>query len=183
MDCFSLTRLAMTVGSTLPSLGRNIPNTRRMRGDVVKAVFKMYALGRSGLLLKRRPWPPFSRGPYRPRAKSAAAVRAHIVKLARDAIRTEGALVAADARLRRVGRKVLVAKFAVRPELQRHDCVPRKGQGSSQIRRAVRMTNIPRFRTDVSSIWSRLSLLTYPPLADEACDIGGYGLADCRRRA
>src|SRR5271169_1868736 len=81
----------------------------------------MHPLRRSRLLLDRHPRPPFLRGPDRPRGKSAAAVRAHIAKLALDAVRTESALVTADARLRRIGRKVLVAIFAVWPELERHD--------------------------------------------------------------
>src|SRR5579863_1092750 len=83
----------------------------------------MHAFGRSWLLFQRYSRPPLPRGPDRPRCKSAAAVRAHIVKLALDAVRAERALVSADARLRRVSRKVLVAILAVRPELQRHDHV------------------------------------------------------------
>jgi len=65
-------------------------------------------------------WPPFLRGADRPRDKSAAAVRAHIIELFDRAVRTERAFVAADASIRRMRRQILVAIFAVRPELQRH---------------------------------------------------------------
>ena len=60
------------------------------------------------------------RGPDRPRRKTAAAVRADIVQFVLDAIRAERAFIGADPRFRRVRRQVLVAIFAVRPELQRH---------------------------------------------------------------
>jgi hypothetical protein len=44
-------------------------------------------------------------------------------------------------------RKILVAIFAVRPELQRHGCLVMSEQGgSSQITRRTRMPKIPRFR-------------------------------------
>ena len=58
--------------------------------------------------------------PDRPRHEAAAAVRADIVQLGLDAIGAEGALVAADARLGRCRRQVLVAIFAVGPKLERH---------------------------------------------------------------
>src|SRR5579863_8176277 len=81
----------------------------------------MHALGRSRLLRQRHPRPPFARGPDRPRGKAAAAVRTDVTKLALDTVRAERTLVSADARLRRISRKVLVAILAVRPKLQRHD--------------------------------------------------------------
>ncbi len=56
-------------------------------------------------------------GPDGPGDKSAAAVRADIKKNLLHAIGAEGALVAADAGIRCTGGQVLIAIFAVRPEL------------------------------------------------------------------
>lgn len=116
----SLMLLAMTVGSALALLRCNVSNPRRVRRNIVETVFEVNALRRSRVLCERHPWPPFPCWPDRPRDKSAAAVRAHIAELVLDAVRTERAFIATDARLRRIGRKVLVAIFAVGPELQRH---------------------------------------------------------------
>src|SRR5450759_2234503 len=64
-----------------------------------------------------------------------------------DAVRTEGAFEGTDARFRRMRRKILVAIFAVRPELQRHGhFVLSKRGGSSQITGTIRMANTPRFQ-------------------------------------
>src|ERR1041385_125780 len=91
-----------------------------MRGDVVETVFQMHARVRRRMLLYGNAGLPFLRGPDRPRRKAAAGVRAYIVQFVVDAVCTEGAFIAADARLRRMRRKILVAEFAVRPKLQRH---------------------------------------------------------------
>src|ERR1700738_353017 len=130
------------------SLRRNVPQLRRMLSDIVKAVGQMHALGRWRVFFDRHAGPPLRRRPDRPRHETAAAIRAHIVELVLDAVRAERALVAADARFRRMRRKVLVAIFAVRPELQRHGRFVMSGQcGSSQIKCSMRMTNLPQFRT------------------------------------
>ena len=119
LDCFVASAPRMT-GSSSTILRRNIPDARRMRRDVFKAVGQMHALVRRWTLIDPQSRPPFLRGPDRPRHKTAAAVRAHIVQFVLDAVRAERALIAADARFRRMRRKILVAVFAVRPELQRH---------------------------------------------------------------
>src|SRR5882672_12260951 len=103
-----------------PRRRRNIPQLRRMRGEIVKAVGQMHPLVRGGTLLNRQSRAPFRCGPDRPRDKTAAAVRAYIVQLVLDAVRTECAFVRADARFHSMRWKILVAIFAVRPELQRH---------------------------------------------------------------
>jgi hypothetical protein len=142
-----------------------------MRRDVFKAVGQMHAFVRRRALPDRQSGTPFLRGPDRPRRKTAAAVRAYIVQLALDAVRTEGAFVAADARLRRMRRKILVAIFAVRSKLQRHGWSLMFRVASLQIERLNRMTNIPRFRTFKVVIpgcasWRRPGIHTHD---------GGYG--------
>src|SRR5215217_3689138 len=67
-----------------------------------------------------------SRTPFLGRAngtwsKTPAAVRALIMEFVLGAIGTERALIAADPRMRGIGRKIPVAVFAVWPKLQRHD--------------------------------------------------------------
>src|SRR5882757_702522 len=106
--------------SASPLFRRNIPNPGRMRGEIVQAIGQMHALVRRWTLCDRQPGTPFLCRPDRPRDETAAAVRAYIVQLVLDAVRTERALVSADARFHRMRRKILVAIFAVRPELQRH---------------------------------------------------------------
>jgi hypothetical protein len=103
-----------------PLLWRNVPDPRHMHGDVIKRVFQMYPLVRRRLRGNANARPPLLCGADWPRRKAAAAVRADIVDLARNAIGAEGAFVRADACLRRIRRKVPVAIFAVRPKLQRH---------------------------------------------------------------
>src|SRR4051812_38852251 len=103
-----------------PLLRRNIPQPGRMRGDILKTVFQMHALVRWQLLLHAHTRPPLGSGPDRPRHKTAAAVRADVVKLVLDAIRAERAFIRTYPRFRRVRRQILVAIFAVWPKLQRH---------------------------------------------------------------
>src|SRR5712664_2132375 len=103
-----------------PLLRRNIANTSRMRGEIVQAVGQMHPLVRRRALLNRQSRTPFLGRPDRPRDKTAAAVRAYIAQLVLDAVRTERAFVRADARFHSMRRKILVAIFAVWPELQRH---------------------------------------------------------------
>jgi len=106
--------------SASPLLRRNIPNPGRMRGEIVQAVGQMHALVRRWTLLDRQSGAPFLCRPDRSRDKTAAAVRAYIVQLVLDAVRTERAFVRADARFHSMRRKILVAIFAVRSELQGH---------------------------------------------------------------
>src|SRR3982074_1070837 len=101
-------------------LRRDIPKLRRVLANIVETVGQMYPLVRWRALLDRQTPPPFLRpaGP-RPRDKTAAAVRAHIVQPVLDAVRAERAFVTADSRFRCMRRKILVTIFAVWPELQR----------------------------------------------------------------
>jgi hypothetical protein len=91
-----------------------------MLNYVVEAVGEMYPFVRWRPLPGRQSRPPLPRRTDRPRDKTAAAVRAHIVELALDAVRTERAFVRADARFQRSWRQILVAILAVRSKLQRH---------------------------------------------------------------
>ena len=91
-----------------------------MLGDIVKTELEMDAFARWRMCLGAYAGTPGCGRPDRPRSEAAAAVRAHIVELVLHTIRTEGALIAADARFRRTWREILVAIFAVRPKLQRH---------------------------------------------------------------
>ena len=68
------------------------------------------------------PRPPLIDGANRPRHKPAAAIRADIVQHLFDTLGAERALVSTDAGIRRAGRQVLIAAFAVGPQFQ-HDCV------------------------------------------------------------
>src|SRR5581483_6742350 len=108
----------------LPFLRRHIPQPRTMRGDVVHRVFQMHALVRWRVLGDAHARPPFLRGPDRALLETAAAIRADVVQLVLGAIRTERALIGTDPRIERTPRQVLVAIFAVRPKLQRHDLFP-----------------------------------------------------------
>src|SRR6266849_6150770 len=122
LEFFVATLLAMTV-VTSALLGRDIPKLRRMLNYIVETVGQMYPLVRWRALLDRQSRPPFLRRADRPRDKTTAAVRAHIVQLVLDAVRAERAFVRADARFHRSWRKILVAILAVRPELQRHGLI------------------------------------------------------------
>src|SRR5580692_6384145 len=106
----------------------------------------MHPLGRWRMFSDRHAGTPLLRGPDRPWGKTAAAVRADIVQSGLDAVRAERAFERTDARFRRVRRQVLVAIFAVRPELQRHARPMLRWVRSSQIMRPIRMPNLPRFR-------------------------------------
>src|SRR6266478_9230697 len=63
-------------------------------------------------------WAPLGLWPDRARHKAAAAIRADVEQHALDAIGAERALVAADPRIGRVRRQILVAIFAIRPEFE-----------------------------------------------------------------
>ena len=104
----------------ITALPAHIPDPRRMRGDVVGLYLRCTRLSDGGCFATDTPGPPFPRRADRPRRKTAAAVRADIVQPGLDAVRAERAFVGADPRFRRIRRQVLVAIFAVRPELQRH---------------------------------------------------------------
>src|ERR1700692_3046332 len=107
----------------------------------------MHPLGRRRVFSDRHAGTPLLRGPERPWGKTAAAVRADIVQPGLDAVRAERAFVRTDARFRRVRRQVLVAIFAVRPELQRHgQLILLRGAEWSKIAWPIRMTNLPRFQ-------------------------------------
>src|SRR4051794_27528291 len=81
----------------------------------------MHALIRWHLLHGAHARAPFAHRPDRARRKAATAVRADVEQLGLDAVGAKRAFVGADACLGRRRRQVLVAIFAVRPELQCHD--------------------------------------------------------------
>ena len=89
----------MTAVVVLAIPRRNIPDTGRMRGEIVETIRQVHALGRWRVFSDRHAGPPFLGGPDRPRHETAAAVRAHIVELVLDAVRAERAFIRADARL------------------------------------------------------------------------------------
>src|SRR5580692_638128 len=91
-----------------------------MRSDIVMIKRQADPLRRRQLLCGRHAGPPLRRRPDWARGEAAAAVRAYVVELVLGAVGAERALITANARFRRVRRKVLVAIFAVRPQLQRH---------------------------------------------------------------
>ena len=90
----------MTGEVKLPLLRRNIPNPLQMRRDIFKAVFEMHTLVGWRMLGNTYACPPFLRGADRPRDKSAAAVRAHIIEFFDRAGCAESTFVAANARFR-----------------------------------------------------------------------------------
>src|SRR5579871_2172496 len=118
-----------------------------MGRDVIERIFQVHPLVGGRMLCDAYARPPFLGRAYWPGYESAAAIRADIVEFLLGAIGAEGALVAANARLRRMRRQVLVAIFAVRPKLQRHRIVSAGREAASQIGRDFRTANIPRFRT------------------------------------
>jgi hypothetical protein len=91
-----------------------------MFGDIVKTEFEMDAFARWWVRLGAHAGTPRCGRPDRSRSETAAAVGAHIMELVLDAVRTERALIAADARFHRICGEILVAIFAVRSKLQRH---------------------------------------------------------------
>jgi len=133
----------------LPLLGRDLFDRLRMRRDLGERIFEMHALLGRRMLCDRDARPPFSFGTNRPWRKSAPAIRTYVRKLGLGTVHAEGALIAANARLRRMRRQILIAILAVRPKLQRHDLYLHKVVGSSQIEPTFRMTNFPRFRTNL----------------------------------
>src|ERR1700709_353757 len=107
MDCF-VASAPRNDDESSALLRRNIPQLRRMRGNILDAVFEMYPLVRRRMLCDAHAGTPFRRRPDRTRHKPAAAVRADIAELALDAIRTERALIGADPRFRCIRRQILV---------------------------------------------------------------------------
>src|SRR5260370_18074132 len=105
----------------------------RVLANIVEAVGEMHPLIRWRALLDRQSRPPFLRRTDRPRDKTAAAVRAHIVQPVLDAVRTERAFVTADPRFHPSWRKILLAILPLRPEVQPHARLSMSGRsGSSQ---------------------------------------------------
>src|SRR5260370_6629148 len=79
-----------------------------MRSDIVKTKSEVYAVVRWRMFADRYARPPFPRRPDRSDDKTAAAVRADILKLVLDAVRTERAFIAADACFHGVMRAIFV---------------------------------------------------------------------------
>jgi hypothetical protein len=96
----SMLRIARNDGYCIvsPLVRRDIPNSLRMRRDILKAVFEMHALVGRRMPGDRYARPPFLGGADWPRGKPAAAVRADIIEFFGRAGSTEGAFVAANER-------------------------------------------------------------------------------------
>ncbi len=87
-------------------------------GDVGVVVFEVAALGDGRLVREADAGAARGLRPDRPLLEPAAAIRADIVEVYRDAIRAERALIGADPRIWGVGRQILVAPFAIGSELE-----------------------------------------------------------------
>src|SRR5260370_20517597 len=72
----SLALLATTV-ITSPIPGRNIPDTGRIRGEIVETIRQVHALGRCRVVSDRHAGPPFLRRPGQPPSENVAPVLAH----------------------------------------------------------------------------------------------------------
>ena len=108
-----------------PLLGRHVAKPQRQRGNALEVMAQRHPLRRPGPLGQRQPRPPLGPGPDRPGREPAAAVRADVEQPALHAVRAKGALIAADARIQRIRRQILVAELAVGPQLERHRSHPR----------------------------------------------------------
>src|SRR5258707_11348967 len=117
---------------------------------------------------RRHAGPPFLRRSDRPRRKAAAAVRADIVQLGLDAVGAERAFESADAGVRRVRRQVLVAIFAVRPELQRHGYLASLESES----KSVSSCWVPHTPPHLSPLWERSDRI------GDAIRVRGYSPSD-----
>src|SRR4029077_11496491 len=98
----------------------NLSYPRYERGHILDRPFQVHPPRRRHLLLATHARPPLPRRADRAGCEPAAAIRANIMQMRLDAIGAERALVAANPRVPRVGRQVLVAIFAIRPQLQHH---------------------------------------------------------------
>src|SRR5438552_2355 len=77
------------------------------------------------MLAEADPGAPLGLRADRARHKAAAAIRADVEQRMLDAIGAERALITADPRIGRVGRQILVAVFAIRPEFEHAPPLPR----------------------------------------------------------
>src|SRR5690348_2736474 len=113
-------------------LRRDVLDARDMSRQVLGTVREMDTLVRRRALLEGHAGTPFPRRTDRPRHEAAAAIGTDIEEPGLDAVRAERAFIAADAGVFRIRRQILVAIFAVRPQLQRHrprrEEAPRKAQ-------------------------------------------------------
>ena len=101
-------------------LGRNIPNSPAVCFNLFARVGQEHALGRRRPLRDTESRSPFSRRPDWPGYKASAAIGTDVEKYVLHAIGAERALEAADARDGGRGRKIPVATFAIRVQLQSH---------------------------------------------------------------
>src|SRR3954451_10475366 len=149
-----------------------------MRGNVLGSAPQVDSPLRRRAPLERYPRTPFRCRPDRAWHETAAAVRANILELALDAIRTERALIAANSGVHRIWRKIPIAKFAVGPELQRHGFASRSRTIiANQVPDA--MTNNPRFQpSSLAMNGMNGALRLRLPRRRQFSDIRAGGLAD-----
>src|SRR5580704_3471707 len=107
----------------LPALGLDLAHPLHELGDLRPVPFERDPLGGSRLLFAADARTPFGEGSDRPRRKPAAAIGTDVEQDLVDAIGAEGALIGTDPRIARLWRQILVAPFAIRPELQ-HRVIP-----------------------------------------------------------
>jgi len=108
----------------LPTLRRDIANAGDEGGQIAAVPFGMHPFGRGRMPRERGAPAPLGRWPHRTEDKSAAAVRADVEQHRIDAIGAEGTFIAADPRLQCLRGKVLVAIFAIQPELEHYGFLP-----------------------------------------------------------
>src|ERR1700687_1907195 len=95
-------------GARSAVLRRNIPHPSGECGDLLARPFQMYRFGGCRLFPEANAGAPLGGGPDRPWREPAAAIGADIEQHILDALGAERALIAADARVERVGRQILV---------------------------------------------------------------------------
>jgi hypothetical protein len=108
---------------SLAILGLDLPHPLDEIGDLRPVPFERDPLGGSRVFFAADARTPFGDRSNRARRKPAAAIGTDVAEDLVDAIGAEGALIAADPRIARLRRQVLVAPFAIRPELQ-HRFIP-----------------------------------------------------------
>src|SRR5882757_11410637 len=102
----------------------NVPHPPGEFGDLLARPFQAHWFGGCRLFSQADAGAPLGGGPDRPRHEPTAAIGADIEQHILDARRAERAFIAADAGVGCVGRQILLAAFAVGPELQ-HGFAPR----------------------------------------------------------
>src|SRR5215469_715386 len=122
----SLSRAIIRIGTviqtgqaidTLAVLRRDITHATRKFGDLITRPTHVDPLGRGGVFAEANTGAPLRDRAKWTRRKPAAAIRTDIEEHGFYTVGAEGALIAADASVGRVGRQVLIAALAIGPQL------------------------------------------------------------------